>query len=72
MTRHSLEYRAHTDEQKREVIERLYRLWVKCPSLRLGQLIINCFDMDFYYTEDFDLIETLEAIYQQLEEEHTA
>lgn len=33
--------RAETDEQKREVVERLLRIWCKQPHLRLGQLLTN-------------------------------
>ena len=59
-----------TDEQKREIIERLYKVWTKEPEQRLGQLIFNklfhcdgkeehCDDW-LFYREDFDLINELE------------
>lgn len=71
--------RAVTDEQKKEIILRLYRLWIAGDNkfLRLGQLIQNVFEkssfnpktgepvlsMDFYSIEDFDFIEELEKTY---------
>lgn len=56
-TPHALKHRALTDEQKREVIERLYQIWLHHPELRLGQLLSIG---DIYYIEDFDLVNRLE------------
>ena len=33
--------RAHSPEQKRAVVERLYEAWLREPELRLGQLLFN-------------------------------
>lgn len=62
--------RAITNEQKREIIERLYAVWIKedYNHLRLGQLmeIVNIWkpnvisDSNLFYFEDYDLIEELE------------
>lgn len=52
--------RATSSELKREVIERLLKAWEKAPQLRLGQLITNCFDEDFFYLEDFPFVATIE------------
>lgn len=35
------ERRAYTEEQKRQVMERILSAWIKLPSLRLGQLLAN-------------------------------
>lgn len=56
-TPHALKYRALTDEQKRDVIERLYQIWLHHSELRLGQLLSIG---DLYYIEDFDLVNRLE------------
>lgn len=66
MNTHSHYYRAHTPEQKWEVIERLYMLWVENPDYCLGQLIANIYK-DPYNVEDFDLIDTLERRYNEIE-----
>lgn len=62
LSQHSQEYRAHTPEQKREIIERLYSIWLEKSDLRLGQLITS-FGRGLYNTEDFDLIVILEDTY---------
>lgn len=36
--------RANTKEQKKQVLDRLYKLWLRHPQLRLGQLIQNVFE----------------------------
>lgn len=62
-----MDKRATTPELKREVIERLYELWIKHPELRLGQLIGNVYHypsgLDPYFDEDFKFIDKLEAGY---------
>ena len=63
---HSSAHRASTDEQKRDVIERLYVLWRTHPELRLGQLLGNV-SLDIYYEEDFHLLEILEQFYKTVE-----
>ena len=56
--------RALTPDQKREVVERLLRAWLKAPTERLGQLIVNALPHklqgDPFYVEDFDLVEAIE------------
>ena len=66
--RHNTPNRANTPEQKQEIINRLHALWLQYPELRLGQLILNYFRADFYYIEDFDLIEKLEKHYAREDE----
>lgn len=69
--------RAITVEQKRQVIESLFNLWIKYPELRLGQLIENCItklsntndkpgwsDPPLYFIEDFDLFERVDRFYK--------
>jgi len=55
--------RATTDEQERQVIERLYTLWIVRPELRLGQLLGNVFRDIYYYVEDNEMMQTLERFY---------
>lgn len=57
---------AQTPEQKREIIERLYALWLQHPTLRLGELIVVS---QLHWRRDFDLIEILEWLYQQKKKE---
>ncbi len=59
--------RAITEAQKRQIIERLYAVWCKCPQLRLGQMI-ECYPRsrmmgvpDLFDVEDNPLLEWLEA-----------
>jgi hypothetical protein len=52
--------RAETDEQKKEVLNRILIVWQKFPELRLMQLIGNLYLGDPYYTEDFKLADQLE------------
>jgi hypothetical protein len=56
--------RAHTDEEKRELIERLLSAW-KSPKgrhLRLGQLIVNAGIVEPFYVEDAELIDMVERL----------
>lgn len=51
--------RAKTEEQKREVIERLYNAWIENPDLRLGQLICNNtyrLHQELFYIEDDEIV----------------
>lgn len=59
--------RANTPEEKQEIMERLYKLWLKHPELRLGQLIVNIYrsSNSLYLAEDFNFIKELEEIYEQ-------
>jgi hypothetical protein len=40
-TERTIPGRAHTPEQKRELLDRLYVAWLKKPQLRLGRLVFN-------------------------------
>jgi len=48
-----------------KICKELEELWLKCPDLRLGQLILNAFslhngvDKRVYYMEDYEFIEEL-------------
>lgn len=60
--------RAHTPEQKRVVIERLYEAWLVNPRLRLGQLVCvlaattsSFSSSDPFYVEDDVLLPTVKA-----------
>ena len=55
--------RAHDESEKKAIIARLQAVWVAHPELRLSQLILNAFNDDTYYTEDYDLIEQIEKFY---------
>jgi hypothetical protein len=55
--------RATTTAEKELVMQRLTRLWIDNPDLRLGQLIQNVLPEDFYNMEDKKLIDTLEDFY---------
>jgi hypothetical protein len=54
---------------KKQVLDRLAKLWDEQPALRLGQLIGNVYHSTDaggcrqYYAEDFDLIKKLEEFY---------
>lgn len=52
--------RAITEEQKKEVLEKIFQLWMKYPEMRLGQLIENARlytgeGKDLFYIEDYPL-----------------
>ena len=51
----------------RPLLDRLALLWETHPDLRLGQLIQGGFarDHDLFYTEDEQLISTLESVYKK-------
>lgn len=62
--------RAYTPEQKRQVLDRIYRAWLGAPTQRLGQLILNarrpeqpCAEV--FYREDEDLVRDIEAFVRQ-------
>ncbi len=58
--------RAISPEEKREVVQRLLRVWEKFPDLRLGQLLSNSakgatFDrVGVFYVEDRILCDSVE------------
>lgn len=59
--------RATTPEQKKKMLDRLLKVWLDCPHLRLGQLIIgklaySCgrLESDPFYVEDEEFIEIME------------
>lgn len=58
--------RALTPEQKRAVVERIFRAWLAAPSLRLGQLLANAWapslSGDLFYAEDGPLADAAEAL----------
>jgi hypothetical protein len=55
--------RAVTATQKSQMIEAIYQSWLKCPDLRLGQLIVNAIrssetpPIPLFYIED-DILES--------------
>lgn len=49
------------------VLQRIEQVWERYPDLRLGQLLINVFNMDFYHVEDEDLARRVEGFYDDLE-----
>jgi hypothetical protein len=59
-----------TKEEKRTVLDRLYDLWIKHPTMRLTQLMGNCYHVpsgiDSYFEEDFDFVRTLEEFYSDM------
>ncbi len=67
--------RAVTVEQKRALLEQIFNIWVKCPEVRLGQLIYNItckkdsteplqeaerYHIRIFYLEDVELESLLE------------
>jgi hypothetical protein len=61
-SKHDIRGRALTDEQKREVLDRILAAWRVTPDLRLGQLICNstAVDLTLYQLEDDDLAAKVE------------
>lgn len=56
-----MDKRACSPQQKKEIMERLYAVWINNPELRLGQLLYNAFpNVDIFYIEDEDFIQKLE------------
>ena len=54
-------------ERIKRILHLIKRIWVKCPDLRLCQLIGNCTaDFDMYYVEDDKLEERLQKIYSKV------
>jgi hypothetical protein len=55
--------RAITDEQKRAILDRVYAVWCKCHTQRLGQLLENATrgrPPVLFYREDEELVTCLE------------
>jgi hypothetical protein len=59
-----MEDRAETDDQKRNVMNRLLDVWCRNPELRLNQLISNATKRDSYNIEDFELLRQIEDWYK--------
>jgi hypothetical protein len=57
-----MEDRAETDDQKRNVMNRLLDVWCRNPELRLNQLISNV--TNSYNIEDFELLRQVEDWYK--------
>lgn len=62
--------RAMTDEQKRQVMERILAAWIKSPKQRLGQIIMNAVQVgspawwtshDLFACEDETIADVIEA-----------
>jgi hypothetical protein len=49
------------------ILGQLEQLWERYPDLRLGQLILNALQVDFYHVEDEDFIRRLYDCYDNLE-----
>jgi hypothetical protein len=66
MIKDSVEGRTHTAAQKSMMIEAIFQSWIKCPDLRLGQLIVNALRSSetvkltpLFYIEDYLLEEAI-------------
>jgi hypothetical protein len=58
--------RAHTTEQKRAIIERLYAAWLRYPEQRLSQFISNATrGCDIFYIEDEAFLAELEQMAEE-------
>jgi hypothetical protein len=57
--------RAISAKQKRDVMERILKVWEENPEMRLGQLLINS-GASLFYAEDFSLAETVEDFNRDL------
>lgn len=58
--------RAFTLAQKLDVLDRLYKLWVRNQNMRFGQILGNVLSKDqLFFLEDFPLISRLEEHYQR-------
>jgi hypothetical protein len=63
---HKDETRAMEPWQKKDVMEKLLKLWMENPELRLGQLINNYISYrELYHIEDYDLIDSLSLAYRK-------
>lgn len=51
-------------KRNQKILSRLARIWKQFPYLRLGQLIQNPFDKDFYYMSDEEFIAAIEDYYE--------
>lgn len=56
--------RAHTETEKREVLDRIFAAWTSPGGehLRLGQLIVNAVGAEPFFTEDQQLVEAVEDL----------
>jgi hypothetical protein len=56
-----IQFRAHTPEEKRAIVERLLAVWLTVPDLRFGQMLTNAMrDCSLFYVEDEVLASTVE------------
>jgi hypothetical protein len=58
----ALPNRANNATQKRDVMERLLKVWEAMPELRFGQLLLNVEHDGLFTIEDFDLVEQAEIL----------
>jgi hypothetical protein len=60
--------KARTDKEKREIIERLYHIWIQISDIRLGQLIDNSITggKDIFFLEDDEFVKGLERYAQDV------
>ena len=49
-----------------DILMRLNDVWDQCPDLRLGQLILNVYQNDFYGMEDEEFISHIEDFYYEV------
>jgi hypothetical protein len=67
------EGRALTPAQKSKMIESIFQSWLKCPELRLGQLIVGALrasdttPIPLFYVEDQVLEDAIVAFADKLE-----
>ena len=53
-------------QKQKRVLRVVERIWKKVPSLRLMQLLSNCFDQeDVYYVSDIALEDRLRIVYKE-------
>jgi len=56
------------------ILERLRKIWIRFPDLRLGQLIENVFSCMssscIYYLEDDELLDEMEEFYNKIKDLH--
>lgn len=60
--------RAETAEAKRKLVAELLAMWLRCPHLRLGQLIDGSTpdDQSVFFVEDAELLENAKLFLRKL------
>ena len=60
--------RAETAEAKRKLVAELLSMWLRCPHLRLGQLIDGSTpdDQSVFFVEDAELLENAKLFLRKL------